>query len=366
MKKIIPILICLLFIISNSLLAQNDIPKGLTEIPDPNFEQALIDFGYDEAPINGSVPTENISGLTELFIGDLGISDLTGIQDFANLRKLICYYNYLTELDVSNNLLLTTLRCYNNQLSNLNVSTNSHLEILSCDFNNLEELDLNGLINLDDLWCSDNELTQLDFTNNSKLRKLVCDNNYLTELDITNLLTLQFLNTHNNFITSLDISNNSHIQILRCYNNQLLHLNVQNGTNTSFETFIATGNPDLTCIQVDNASWAEDHWSEFADPLVIFSEDCSTVFIKEDVKNSNIELYPSPVHDVIHFRWESQTPVSNELSLSIINSLGENMVDIQISQATQSLNLKHYPSGLYIFIIKEQGEIVELHKVIKK
>ena len=30
-----------------------------TAIPDTNFEQALIDLGYDTAPINGSVPTAN-------------------------------------------------------------------------------------------------------------------------------------------------------------------------------------------------------------------------------------------------------------------------------------------------------------------
>ena len=39
-----------------------------TAIPDPNFEQALIDLGYDTAPINGSVPTANISGVTNLYV----------------------------------------------------------------------------------------------------------------------------------------------------------------------------------------------------------------------------------------------------------------------------------------------------------
>ena len=37
-----------------------------TLITDPNFEQALIDLGYDTAPINGSVPTANISSVTSL------------------------------------------------------------------------------------------------------------------------------------------------------------------------------------------------------------------------------------------------------------------------------------------------------------
>jgi len=45
-----------------------------TEIPDPNFEQALIDLGYDTAPIDGSVLTANISGVTYLEIDNRDIA----------------------------------------------------------------------------------------------------------------------------------------------------------------------------------------------------------------------------------------------------------------------------------------------------
>ena len=74
-----------------------------TEIPDPNFEQALIDLGFDTAPINGSVPTANISGITFLDVQNKNISDLTGIEDFTALTQLYCDQNQLTSLDVSAN-----------------------------------------------------------------------------------------------------------------------------------------------------------------------------------------------------------------------------------------------------------------------
>ena len=73
-----------------------------TEIPDPNFEQALIDLGYDTAPINGSVPTANISSVTDLTLPALNIADLTGIEDFTDLIYLNLYNNQLTSLDVRN------------------------------------------------------------------------------------------------------------------------------------------------------------------------------------------------------------------------------------------------------------------------
>ena len=76
-----------------------------TAIPDANFEQALIDLGHDDV-IDGAVLTANISGVTYLNVGYKSISDLTGIEDFINLRHLFCNNNQLTNLDISQNTLL--------------------------------------------------------------------------------------------------------------------------------------------------------------------------------------------------------------------------------------------------------------------
>ena len=47
-----------------------------TNVPDDNFEQALIDLGYDDT-IDDFVITANISGVTFLDVGEKDISDLT-------------------------------------------------------------------------------------------------------------------------------------------------------------------------------------------------------------------------------------------------------------------------------------------------
>ena len=64
-----------------------------TAIPDPNFEQALIDLGYDTAPIDGMVLTANISSITNLYVDTKNIADLTGIEDFIALTTLSCSSN---------------------------------------------------------------------------------------------------------------------------------------------------------------------------------------------------------------------------------------------------------------------------------
>ena len=63
-----------------------------TYVPDNNFEQALIDLGYDDA-IDDYVNTENISDVTTLYVDSLSISDLTGIEGFTALTTLDCGSN---------------------------------------------------------------------------------------------------------------------------------------------------------------------------------------------------------------------------------------------------------------------------------
>ncbi|MCK5028249.1 MAG: hypothetical protein KAR57_01355, partial [Bacteroidales bacterium] len=84
----------ILLLANISLFAQN------TYIPDDNFEQALIDLGFDSGALDDSVTTANISVITELNIDNKSISSLIGIEDFTALTYLNCYSNQLTSLDV--------------------------------------------------------------------------------------------------------------------------------------------------------------------------------------------------------------------------------------------------------------------------
>jgi hypothetical protein len=112
-------------------------------VPDPNFEQALIGLGYDDV-IDGYVPTVNINTATELNVENSNINDLTGIEGFISLTSLICDGNQLTSLDVSQNTALTYLSCRDNLITGL---------------------DLSNLGNLIDLWAINNELTCLNLKN---------------------------------------------------------------------------------------------------------------------------------------------------------------------------------------------------------
>ena len=157
MKKLLLILLCVPLI-----------GLGQTMIPDANFEQALINLGYDTGTPNGSVPTANIGTLTFLDVSSQNISDLTGIEDFTNLTWLECDDNQLTILNVSQNI-IDFLYCENNNLTSLDVSYLTDLYVLSCFNNQLTSLDVSQNTYLASLNCYGNQFMSLDVSNNSDL-----------------------------------------------------------------------------------------------------------------------------------------------------------------------------------------------------
>ena len=273
-----------------------------TAIPDVNFEQALIDLGYDTAPTDGFIPTANISSISDLDVSNKNISDLTGIADFNALRKLDCSGNSLSDLDVSNNTALEELYCSNNALTALNVSnlpnlkifwcaenqlstldisqnpllislvchhnlltaldltTSLNLSVLDCSYNKIPNLNLANSKNLSLLNCSRNNLTTLNLSNAPKLKELQCNDNKLTDLDTSQNTQLNELSCVFNLIVNLNLSENHALTKVDCSNNLLCTLNLKNGNNSN--TIVNFGfNISIVCVIVDDVLDPHDTWT---------------------------------------------------------------------------------------------------------
>ena len=239
-------------------------------IPDSNFEQRLISFGYDDI-LDGTVLTAAIDTVTQLEVSYYGISDLTGIQDFTDLTELFCAYNGLTSIDVTQNTALSFLHLAGNQLTSLNISQNTSLT---------------------QLWCDDNQLTSLDLTQNTSLTYLRCDWNQLTSLDVSQNTALTYLYCGWNQLASLDVSQSTDLTDLNCNDNQLTILDIRNGNNTNLGSIQASNNLNLTCISVDDfqfslLNWTNPFWFGF-DPQHYFSNNCSATAIEEHTTNKKL------------------------------------------------------------------------------
>lgn len=285
---------------------------------------------------NNQMTTLNVSTLTELtglYCENNQISSLN-LTNNVNLEVLNYRYNNLPSVNLTSNVNLTNLTCTNNNIVNMDVSGNVNLEIINCSNNsivsldfanntnllavnafnnlltsvnllanvNLEELyiydnlistiNLSNNVNLLYLTLSNNQLTQLDVLNNVNLSELNCGANQIVALDLSNNVILEevyaydnlitvltlpnavgYVNVMDNKLTSIDVSSNLNFFGINCANNELTYLNVASGGNTFFYEMIATGNPDLACITVDDVTYSTTNWT-YIDATSSFSTNC--------------------------------------------------------------------------------------------
>ena len=129
-------------------------PEPDVNIPDEAFLNALIDLGIDTNG-DGAINPSEAEEIPHIDVSDRGISDMTGIEAFINLERLLCWKNQLTSLDVSQNTALTDLYCAFNQLTSLNVSKNTALTVLHCFSNPLTSLDISNNSSLKNIQLRD-------------------------------------------------------------------------------------------------------------------------------------------------------------------------------------------------------------------
>ena len=106
-------------------------------------------------------------------------------------------------------------------------------------------------------------------------------------MDVSNNTTLYRLVCPNNNLTSLDLSQNTNLELLSCGNNDLSSLNLKNISPSTLSTFIATSNPDLTCIEVDDVTAATAAWTNI-DPQTSFNTTCSQIV---NIPDANFKNY---------------------------------------------------------------------------
>jgi len=228
-----------------------------------NNNYSLTTLACENNPLN-SLDLTGLNGLIDLFASNINI----------------------TSLDLSQNLLLETCMVYSNPLTNLDLSANTNLTELYCGYGSqIESLDLSNNTLLSHVFCNDAGLSNIEINGASSLIHLDCQNNNLTSIDISNNNNLTYFFCNNNQLTSLDISANNALQTLDCQSNQLTDLDLRNGNNIGMfysnpaGPCISINNPQLFCIDVDNAYLNASPTQIFFDPMVIdpwsfFSPDC--------------------------------------------------------------------------------------------
>ncbi|MBA3985413.1 MAG: T9SS type A sorting domain-containing protein [Flavobacteriales bacterium] len=290
----------------------------VTVIPDPIFEQYLIDFGFDsDGIINGQVLTSDIDFRTSLFINETSpiypINDLTGIQDFAAVE-------YIQMNDVLAQV--------------IDFGSLTNLQTLDCGYNpNLIAVNIGQCINLESLVMPNNiNLSSIVFPQSTSLEVIILASNKLTELDFS---------LYPN-ITSFIVGHNA-----------LTTLNIANGNNTNITNFNASNNPELRCIIVDDAAYSQANWTNI-DATTTFVESqaaCDALSTNEFNKNS-LKLYPNPTSG--YFVIENGLGFAVH-SLKVLDLSGKTVAFF--NEALSRYDVSKLTDGVYILILKTDAGI---------
>ncbi|PBJ11436.1 T9SS type A sorting domain-containing protein [Flavobacterium sp. ACN6] len=313
----------------NTKLTSLDVSENLLTSLDINANTLLESLNSMKNKLT-NLDVSNNTKLTSLVCAN---NQLTTIDVSSNtlLTGLSINANKITSLNIENNLLLVDLNCSGNQLTSLNVDKNTALKYLWCGANKLTSINIDKNLELDDFRCGNNQLTSLNVKNNKKLLnlnfqinkitslnistntlldQLICYENELTSLDISHNLDLSLLACQDNKITSIDISKHPKIYEVVCNNNNLTYLNVNNGNNNNFDLFFSNfvGNPDLTCIIVDDVSNANADWADKKDASATFAASCERFTLIPDINFEN---------KLIALGFDSGTPDGKVLTSNI-------------------------------------------------
>ena len=106
----------------------------------------------------------------------------------ANIMRLNCSGNKITQLNVSEITTLGHLFCSSNELENLDLSKNKNLLTIFCDDNKIKSLNVSANTALKTLYCNNNRITSLDMSKNTVLQTLKCSFNEMNAAALSELL----------------------------------------------------------------------------------------------------------------------------------------------------------------------------------
>jgi len=280
----------------------------ITAIPDPAFEQALIDLGIDsDGVVNGQVLTADIEHIIELDFENVlsyaWIADLTGIQGFVNLEVL--------------NL--------NGEFAGVDIFENQ--ANIFTDNINLRELSITNP-------CGD------------------CATSFIISLNLSGLPNLELIDLQNVQIQTLKLNNTD--------------FNLSNLTiNLEHEGFPGNDFTQQICIEVNDPQAATNNqppyntwniiYNEFTTSIG-FGENCTLSIANYENFNS-ISVYPNPVKDVLWIENPNQIQLKSVNVFTMQGKLVKTFADVK-----DNLSLSELKSGLYFVKINDSTSF----KIVKQ
>jgi len=280
-----------------------------TNIPDENFEQALIDLGIDsDGIVNGQVLTTDIENVTEL---DLSVDpfnepdyfdlDITGISDFTALEIL-------------------------------------NLGEQPIDWNTGDENILNSNLNLREIYINKESI---DVGNSITIESL----------NLSNLQGLEYVDLGNVYINSLILDNPN-------FDFEDLSLNLFIDYDLTHNFCIQVNDP----VAASNNNFPYNTWTiNYNDFYTYYSFTSNCTLSTNDFEDLySISVFPNPVQDHLYLENPKQIKI-NEIGIFNI----EGKLVKTFSQIKNGINIENLTPGVYFARVKSQ-KTTETFKILKQ
>jgi hypothetical protein len=192
----------------------------IINFPDANFKAKLLqsdvtnNIAYDvneqfmkiDTNLDGEIQLSEAQNVYGINVDNSGISDLTGISNFPNLKSLNCSYNSLTNITIDNSINIWQLFASHNLISSINVNFLSYVEGIDLSYNNFTSFELGDVLVWETLNLSHNQLSNLTF-NSTRIEYLNLGYNNLNQINfVGNVWFYRDVNLTNNQFTLLDLT----------------------------------------------------------------------------------------------------------------------------------------------------------------
>lgn len=233
----------------------------INQLPPRVVEEALSDYiNLLLSRVKNSIITQyELEKITEIYLYNMELINLYGLQYMCNLIRLYIAENNITdisyienliqllELDISNNLLGTPQSIHLSKLTNL-----KYLDISNTNINSLDSIE--NCTQLVELYFFENSISSLYPIRNMILLEFInAGNNNISDLTYLLLMqNLKFIDLFNNNISDLtSISSLSNLENINLAFNKISNIE-KLSTLTNLKSINLTGNEILDLTPIDN------------------------------------------------------------------------------------------------------------------
>jgi len=138
-------------------------------------------------------------------------------------------------------------------------------------------------------------------------------------------------------------------------------LNVKNGNNTNLDyytggdspgyAFYAMNNPNLTCIEVDDAAWSTTNWMniDVTSTFVNNQVECDALSTDDEVLQ-NVSIYPNPVKSKLYVQAEVK------VDYKLFSITGKLVLKGKINKIYQSIDVSKINKGMYFIKLEIENK----------